>query len=108
MNAKSRHKYDPPARTDTAASMKGRRANGEMEALERTYNKAYTQVETLDPPGKKACGPILIPRFKPVKRETINYAKFSCIYTGGELESGVIELEETLGCGANASVRLGR
>jgi hypothetical protein len=85
MNAKTRPKNDPTSRVETTASKLGRRANGEIEALERTYNKAYTQVETLDPPGKKGSGPMVIPRFKPLKKETVNYAKFSCIYASGEL-----------------------
>jgi hypothetical protein len=40
----------------------------EIEALERTYNKAYTQVEIGETSNQKIAIPIAIPRFKPVKK----------------------------------------
>ncbi len=43
MNARSRPKYDPPSRLETAASIKARRGKAQIETLERTYNKAHTQ-----------------------------------------------------------------
>jgi hypothetical protein len=93
MNARSRPKYDPPSRLETAASIKARRGKGQMEALERTYNKAHTQAEIPETPTPKCDIPLVIPRFKPLKKETVNYAKFTQLYNSGELESGVIDLE---------------
>lgn len=45
MNAKSRPKHENMHRVETTANRS--KKNIEMDALERTYNKAYTQVETL-------------------------------------------------------------
>ena len=45
---------------------------------------------------------------KVVKRESVNYRKFDVMFADGQWEAGVVELEEVLGCGASATVRLGR
>ena len=50
---------------------------------------------------------MVLPRcLKQVRRETVNYAKYKKILDVG-VGSGVFELGEALGCGANAVVRVG-
>ena len=47
-------------------------------------------------------------RYKSVKKETVNYSKYTSIYSNGEIEPGMVELNETIGLGANATVRIGK
>jgi hypothetical protein len=51
----------------------------------------------------------MYPRFKELKKELINYNKFTQIYRNSQENfSGIIEIDETLGKGANSIVRIGR
>jgi hypothetical protein len=76
--------------------------------ITNTQKTIYTQPETNNKNNKMPNLFTHLPKGRPVKQENINYNKFTSLYDNGDSPLGVVELNETLGCGANATVRVGR